>query len=230
MTRYDRDVQALAVALAALAGYVDAVGYLMSGGFFASFMTGNSTRMGVGLADAAQPAAIAGALILSFVGGVCAGSLLGHHAPRRRSVVILALVALLLAGAAALHGSGRDGGAIGLLAFAMGAMNGIFERDGDVRLGLTYMTGTLVRVGHGLAGLLIGRKRQDWIAYLCLWAGLVAGACIGAAVHLRTGGTALWIATIVAMLLAMVAAIVGPERRAGRPRGGAVSDLHGRDE
>lgn len=32
-------------------GYVDAVGFMMTGGFFVSFMSGNSTRLAVGLID-----------------------------------------------------------------------------------------------------------------------------------------------------------------------------------
>ena len=38
------------VLLAALAGIVDALAFSGLGGFFASFMSGNSTRFGVGLA------------------------------------------------------------------------------------------------------------------------------------------------------------------------------------
>src|SRR5882757_10886260 len=42
---------ALACALSALAGYVDGIGFIHLGGQFVSFMSGNSTRMGVSLAD-----------------------------------------------------------------------------------------------------------------------------------------------------------------------------------
>ena len=50
MTRYDSRRWFLAACLAALAGYVDAIGFLKLGGLFVSFMSGNSTRLAVGLA------------------------------------------------------------------------------------------------------------------------------------------------------------------------------------
>jgi uncharacterized membrane protein YoaK (UPF0700 family) len=42
---------ALACALSAMAGYVDGIGFLHLGGLFVSFMSGNSTRLGVSLAE-----------------------------------------------------------------------------------------------------------------------------------------------------------------------------------
>src|SRR3546814_19780604 len=50
MQRYQTPMIAAAVLLAVLAGFVDAIAYISLGGFFASFMSGNTTRLGVGLA------------------------------------------------------------------------------------------------------------------------------------------------------------------------------------
>ena len=71
-TRIDKVSQGefAAIVLAAAAGYVDAAGFLMTGGFFVSFMSGNSTRLGVGLFRGAGEALIAGGLIAAFVSGV----------------------------------------------------------------------------------------------------------------------------------------------------------------
>lgn len=51
MLRHDRRVRVLAACFSGVAGYVDAIGFLMTGGFFVSFMSGNSTRLGIGLAE-----------------------------------------------------------------------------------------------------------------------------------------------------------------------------------
>ncbi len=68
---------ALACALSALAGYVDGIGFLHLGGLFVSFMSGNSTRMGVSLAQGQWWNALeALGLIALFVTGAAAGSLI----------------------------------------------------------------------------------------------------------------------------------------------------------
>lgn len=203
MTRYDRRQRALAICLSALAGYVDATGFIASGGFFVSFMSGNSTRLGVGAGSGSGDAAIAGALILAFVVGVAAGSLTGRAAGGRRRGAVPALVAALLAAAAAASGLGALPVALAALALAMGAENAVFEEAGEVRVGLTYMTGSLVRVGQGLAGALTRAAPKGWQAYLLLWIGFIAGAVGGSLCYGLAGLACLWGAAALTLLLAL---------------------------
>lgn len=214
MNRFDRRARLLATCLAALAGYVDALGFLQLGGFFVSFMSGNSTRLGVGLAQGAPSAVTAAALIGTFVVGVVMGSMTGHAAGLRRRPVVMGLVALLLASAAASHMFGAPQLAIVAMGLAMGAENAVFEENGDVRIGLTYMTGTLVKLGQRLAGALVGREPWAWTPYFLLWAGLVAGGVAGGFSYARLGPGSLWIAAAAAIILAMAATIVGPDKPA----------------
>ena len=216
MTRYDKRVQSLAVGLSALAGFVDALGYIHLGGFFVSFMSGNSTRLGIGLVERAHNAAVASGLIGLFVVGVVIGSLAGRRAPRHRRVVVSSLVAFFLAGAAALNAFGHETAAVILMVLAMGSENAAFESDGEVHIGLTYMTGTLVKFGQRIADAVVGGRRFAWAPYLLLWMGLVFGAVAGAAAYLRFGLDGLWIAAAFALLLTISAATINfdaiPER------------------
>lgn len=189
-----------------MAGYVDAVGFLMTGGFFVSFMSGNSTRLAVGLADHAAYASFALGLIVLFVVGVALGALVGRLAKDRRGVAVLVLVSILLAGAATLVSCGLEQFAVLMLAAAMGAENTVFAEDGEVRIGLTYMTGTLVKLGKRITAALLGEDRLGWAPYLLLWLGLVAGASLGATAYHYVGSQALWAAACVMALLAMAAA------------------------
>ena len=189
-----------------MAGFVDAVGFLITGGFFVSFMSGNSTRLAVGLADRQPYAIFALGLILAFVAGVSVGALLGRRAGPRRAPAVLTLVALCLAAAAALAGFGAAPLAILALAFAMGAENTVFAQDGEVRIGLTYMTGTLVKLGKAITAALLGEDRFGWAPHLLLWLGLVAGAALGAVAFNALGPAALWIAAAVMAALAALAA------------------------
>jgi uncharacterized membrane protein YoaK (UPF0700 family) len=203
----------IAICLAALAGFVDALAFTSLGGFFASFMSGNSTRLGVGLGGGATGDALtAGALVLSFVSGVIVASVLVRARGERSREAIMMVVTALLAAAAAVATLMPGPLLLIFLAMAMGCENGVFHRDGDVTIGVTYMTGSLVRTGQKLAGALMGdADRWGWAPYLMLWAGFVAGVVLGAASHLRWGWMALWAAPVAAAVL--TAALV---RVAGR--------------
>ena len=167
---------ALAFGLAALAGMVDALGLLKLGGLFVSFMSGNSTRMAVGIAGGTAVAGMAIGLISAFVGGVFGGALIGKLAGRWRKQAVLATVlGMLILAALAV---GRRGDAITfLMAAAMGAVNNV-----------------LVKLGQSFALALTGGPRFGWLPHLLLWLSLVLGAIIGAALFAQLDLSALWVA------------------------------------
>lgn len=203
MSPYDRR---LGAALSSIAGFVDAVGFLMTGGFFVSFMSGNTTRLAIGLSEAARQAVVAGALLLAFVGGAVAGALVGRAAGTRRRVAALGLVTLLLAVGAGLAATGVELAAVLAVALAMGAVNTVLADDDEVKVGLTYMTGNLVKLGLAIAAALCGERETRWPQHLFLWLGLLAGAALGALAFAGLGAAALWLAVIAVAALTAVAA------------------------
>ncbi|MGE7207740.1 YoaK family protein [Sphingomonas sp. NPDC019816] len=203
MIRSDRRSWPLAIGLSMLAGYVDAIGFQQLGGYFVSFMSGNGTMLALGLATrdrAVHGVAMLAALLVLFVAGVMAGTLVRLLMPRGGQSAVLAGVAALLALAAAVGGRAALS-----MAAAMGAANATFERDGEVSIGVTYMTGTLVKIGQHLARMLTGRTRWAWLPYLLLWIGFVAGASLGALGFALWHLAALWGGVAGAMVAALVA-------------------------
>ena len=219
MRRYRNRHRLLAIGLAVLAGFVDALGFVALRGMFVSFMSGNSTRLGVGAATPVHASAFAGALIAAFVAGVMAGTAFGAICAPWRKPAVLALVGVVLAGACLAIGH-SDGSTLPtlLMAGAMGAANAVFQRDGEVSVGVTYMTGTLVKVGQHLTAALTGGPRFGWAPYLLLWLGLVLGAMAGAFVFPALGLRALWLAVAFTALLLVLAAALGPVAE-GRAKG-----------
>ena len=196
MNRLDRNARLLATGFAAMAGMVDAIGFMASGGFFLSFMSGNSTRLSVGIVESAPYIGLVAALLASFVGGVVAGSLVGRQTtfgPHHRQAIILTGISLLLFAAPFVADAGSLPVALCFAACCMGMENTLFEREGSVSFGLTYMTGALVKIGQGLATLISGGARLEWVPYLLLWLGLASGAMIGALMFGAFGLKSLWL-------------------------------------
>jgi uncharacterized membrane protein YoaK (UPF0700 family) len=219
MHRTEPPLAAAAICLAALAGFVDALAFTSLGGFFASFMSGNSTRLGVSLGSGTWGNALmAGALVLSFVSGVILSSVIVRALPKHDKGAVMAAVTLLLILAAIVAALAPGPIVLLLLAAAMGTENGVFTRDGEVTIGLTYLTGSLVKMGQKLAGALMGdAARWAWVPYLLLWLGFVAGAILGTGAQAAWGWSALWFAA------AASAALTGLMARIARAGQGAAT-------
>jgi uncharacterized membrane protein YoaK (UPF0700 family) len=179
MHRYDPARQRLALGLAGLAGLVDATGFVVAGGYFTSFMSGNTTRMGVELVERPALALMPLGLIACFLGGVVIGALTGRRFAGRHKRVLLGLVAGLLAIGATALAAGWPLVFLACSALAMGLANNVFVRAGEVTVGVTYMTGALVRFGQGVAARLSRQSLPSTRGYGLLWSALALGAAAG---------------------------------------------------
>lgn len=197
----------LAIGLSGLAGYVDALGYLELHGTFIAFMSGNSTQLAVGLSNGGLGVAAGlGGIIALFVGGVILGTFAGHVVPRDRHVpVVLSIVTGLLLIGGACAALSWPLAAVAAMTLAMGVENATFQRDGDVVVGLTYMTGALVKIGQNIARALNGGDRWAWLPYLLLWLGLVGGGSIGAYLYRHAGLSTIAVAIVWSATLAAYA-------------------------
>ena len=89
-----------------------------------------------------------------------------------------------------------------MIVMAMGLENAVFQIEGGAGIGLTYMTGALVKVGQGVASALSGGARWVWLPNLLLWASLVTGAAVGTLAYVRFSLAAIWFAAVVVMAIA----------------------------
>ena len=194
----ERRVMVLAGLLAALAGFVDATGYLHLSGLFVSYMSGNSTQLAVALGqgDLDEAGTIA-ELIALFVLGAAAGQILAGFAGKWHLTWVLIGVAILLAIAGALGTSPEP------MVLAMGALNAAMHRAGSIPVSLTFVTGVLVRFGQGLGDFITRRTRGwNWLVQAVPWVGLIIGAMLGGAAYLRIAEAVIWVPVGFAGLIA----------------------------
>lgn len=201
----DRQRRTFAMALAAMAGFVDSVGFLSAQAYFVSFMSGNTTRLGVAIGTAPHDAIFPALLIGGFIAGVTGGALVSERAGSMRKPAVLALVTALLVIGALARGAGIGTLMMAALVLAMGALNNTFQRDGEVTVGLTYMTGALVKLGIGLARRITGKGDGRWASWAQLWLGLLGGAVLGAFLQDRLPMGCLWIASVWSAAMVVVA-------------------------
>lgn len=176
----------LAVALTFVAGYVDSVGFIYLGGVFLSFMSGNTTRSATALVEGDLGlATLAGSCILLFLVGVILGALITRLArriwdeSRGREAVLWSMTVLFVVTSLFIMFH-QEHTAILVMSIAIGMMNSVFERNGEVSIPLTYMTGTLVKMGQRFVDAFFGGRHMVWLLHLVLWVSLSIGAIVGA--------------------------------------------------
>ncbi len=182
-----------ATVLALVAGYVDAYA-TVNHEVFVSFMSGNTTRTGQHLGDAAFLLAWHSFLpIIMFVVGAFVGTLTLHASINMPARWVLLLVAALIALSLILSvpevlPSWLE---VTFLAFAMGAMNPTVTHVNGESVGLAYVTGTLNKMGQHLALALrrvaVPGAKGPWdtnirrfLVLLGVWFSFVFGAFLGA--------------------------------------------------
>jgi len=195
--------------LSAVAGWVDAVAFIILGGYFVSFMSGNTTRGAVDIASAG-PWWTAVVLVASFVAGVVVASIAQRLAGARAGAAALAIVAALIAVATVGAGHLPLLVVAACLAAGMGAVNVAFARNQAVSVGITYMTGALVKAAQGAVGAAWGERGTGWWRYLVLWGAIAVGAIGGAFGYAALGLGALWVA--LAVVLGLLALSLATER------------------
>lgn len=184
--------------LAVLAGVVGAISFTHSAGYFVVFMTGNAQRAVLGyFTDDARLATSAGMLMVAFVAGVVIASWCRRHfwVDHPHGPTVLTTFALLAATVVDVIDEGwveasLDFVPIVLMAFGTGALNTSFVKNGEVSVPLSYVTGTLVKMGQGIERHIAGVGRaSDWLGYFLLFASFVVGAALGGLISVVVNGT-----------------------------------------
>jgi uncharacterized membrane protein YoaK (UPF0700 family) len=195
----------LAVTLAMIAGFLDAYG-MITYRIYLSFMSGNTTQAGYEIGQGKFGPALYSVLlaIVFFVGGSFAGTLLARSSVQRiRRLVFAAIAAsLALIIGFAQFGFSSNWVSIAVISSAMGAMNTALSRIGDKSVSLTFVTGTLSRIGFQLALAVRRAPVEDsqgaWdtharraLQLAAIWAGFLSGALLSGTATPRFGVWAL---------------------------------------
>ena len=195
--------------LAALAGLLGATAYTHSEGYFVTFMTGNAQRAVLGYFRGDVVLSIsAGLLVLCFVAGVVIASVCRRHfwVAHPHGPTVLTTFSLVAATVVDVFDEGweeanLDFGPILLVAFGIGALNTSFVKDGEVSVPLSYVTGTLVKMGQGIERHIAGGKAADWLGYFLLFASFALGAALGGCISLVVNGT--WMLVVASAVCAL---------------------------
>jgi uncharacterized membrane protein YoaK (UPF0700 family) len=204
----ERPAFIFATVMTLTAGFVDAIGYTHIGKLYLSFMSGNTTRFGIAVAEWDQTTILlAGAVIALFVLGAGLGALLTDAPSLRPMARVLGVEVALFALALALVLVFDSGIALLPVAVAMGMQNSVHQVVLKADIGKSFVTGALFSLGQALARALRDRDRSaEWLVYAASWGSFVTGVALGSLVLMHASlALALGIAMAVLAALALLA-------------------------
>jgi len=154
---------AVAILLATMAGYLDGYGFFFLK-TYVSFMSGNTTTTGLKIAQGAFHAAIPAAIaIVCFATGSFLGNVLTQSKLRHSHRLVFGLTATLLAIVSILQWSGLSqvNFEIVFLCLSMGMANPASSKIGAASVSVTFVTGSLSRIGGYLASAAAGKPLKE---------------------------------------------------------------------
>ena len=193
-----------AALLAAIAGYVDALCYLLLGEAFAANMTGNLIEVGMNAAQGREARAVwLAAVLAAFFLGVLLARLVLNTAGSSRLLLLIEAGLILLAATGRLDGAGTP-----VLAVAMALQNEAAKHSG-LGVNVGFVTGDMQRLGGHVIGAFFPKQPKpegDPRAILAVLAFYAIGAAIGTV-------AAFWgAATMGAAAAALAGAALSPRR------------------
>ena len=196
----------VAFSLAAIAGAVDGIGYIILAHIFTSHMSGNTVGLMLHVASSNwreawrhfEP-------IVAFFCGIVLGlaltdALQQTKIDRMFAVIAVAEAALLTAFFFVAHPA--EQWMVVLPAGAMGIQNAMLRRVGHHRVRTTYMTGMLTNCAQGLVEAVAAKlgkredareKLKDFFLYGGIWLAFALGGILGAILQLQHGSVALFL-------------------------------------
>jgi len=147
-------ILALAAGMAFLAGATDVYSLAELHDLYVSFMSGNTTMLGValGTGDPARAATIA-FLVGLFVIGAAGGAVLANFFGRSQTPAVISIVSIVLCVPVLI-----PSWTVYAFILAMGSLNAAISKVGTASVSLTFVTGALVKFGQGLGNWVTGRR------------------------------------------------------------------------
>lgn len=200
----------LAVWLLVFAGFIDAIAFSALQGNFVAFMTGNTTIAALATATGEWELAVApAALLVLFFLGCVLGAVVVRFSRRSAHRTLMIVIAALTLVSAVLANTVSQTVGVSLMAIVGGMTSSALASNSDVKVGLSYVTGTLVKSAHDLVSGIGSRHPWAWLRSIRFWFVFAVGALLGGLAYHALHLASMWIALVIAVVACLL-----PHRRA----------------